>query len=351
MSEQSGKIHLAEFEESIQGNLGIKRNEVAVGPGFGIDTSIIKLDNNKAIALTSDPLSLIPGIGLQESAWISVVLLANDIVTTGFPPMYAQFVLNLPVYLNHNDFKEYWKFIHHYCHQFGISITGGHTGFIEGQNSTISGGGTFITIGDYNKMLTSNKAQVGDAILVTKSCAIISASILSMSFPETVVNKAGKETYHKVCNYFYSTSVVNDAITAVGKNREFEGINAMHDVTEGGVLGAIYELAYASDKGAIVFNNQLPIDPHINEVCKIFSLDPRYIIGAGSMIMTCKQEHKLNVIQRLTNAGIACSEVGTITEKEKGIKIIENDVVIDLPYTDADPYWEAFFNAFKSGWK
>src|SRR5680860_1549854 len=142
MSEQTGKISHQFFKQFFQDKCGKKRQEVTVGPQFGVDVSVINLPYGQAMAMASDPLSLIPSLGLSESAWLSVNLVANDIATTGFPPMYGQFVLNLPAEFSQKDFQIYWDYFHQYCSELGIAITGGHTGFIEGQNSTIAGGGT-----------------------------------------------------------------------------------------------------------------------------------------------------------------------------------------------------------------
>ena len=86
-------------------------------------------------------------------------------------------------------------------------------------------------------------------------------------------------------------------------------------------------------------------------VCNLFSLDPRYCVGAGSMIITCKKEKASEIISRLQTNHISCTEVGTITEKSSGIKLIENEKSNDLLYFEEDPYWKAFFNAYKNGWK
>lgn len=351
MAEKSGKITHHLFEEWIRDKCGERRSDVRVGPGFGVDVAVIDLPGEQAMALTSDPLSLIPSLGLEESAWLSVHLMANDMATTGFAPMYAQFVLNLPAHFSKNDFGIYWDHIHRFCTRLGVAITGGHTGFIEGQHSTIAGGGTFITVAPKNKILVAKYAKPGDSILVTKTCALSSAAILAMSFPETVKNKAGLAGYQQACASFYQTSSLEDARTAVGENNEHTDITAMHDVTEGGVLGAIYELAVASGNGAAVDNERLPIDEIQAAVCKAFSLDPRYCIGAGSMIITCKKGAATNVINRLAEKRIPCMEVGYITPEENGIKIIESKKEKDLRYMDEDPYWTAFFNALNAGWK
>ncbi|MBC3539216.1 AIR synthase family protein [Rufibacter sediminis] len=350
MNDTSGKISHVAFEQLVLSKCGAKREEVRVGPYFGVDVSLIDLPGQMAMAVTSDPLSLIPSLGLEESAWLSVHLMANDMATTGFAPMYGQFVLNLPAAISKNDFKIYWEYIDKFCTEIGLAITGGHTGFMEGQNSTIAGGGTFITVAPKAEVLVSQYAQAGNSILVTKEAAISSSAILAMSFPETVRNKIGIENYQKACSLFYQTSSLKDALTAVGENRP-GAVTAMHDVTEGGLLGAIYELACASGNGAVIYNEQLPVGHVQHEICRLFSIDPRYSVGAGSMIICCQKGTAPSVIERLRRENIPCVEVGEIKEKDYGIKLTQNGVEQDLVYQAEDPYWAAFFNAYKAGWK
>ena len=172
-----------------------------------------------------------------------------------------------------------------------------------------------------------------------------------MSFPETVKNKLGKEIYEEGCNLFYQTSSLQDALITAGQEIKHPEITAMHDVTEGGVLGAIYELAVASGNGALIYNDLLPVGEAQRQICNLFSIDPRYSIGAGSMIISVKKGHANKVIDRLKTHDIDCVMVGELTEKEQGIKLIEACKKTDLPYTGIDPYWHAFFNAYKLGWK
>ncbi len=350
MKTQSGKIAHSSFKEFLQGKCGKQRKEVAVGPQFGVDVSVINLANGQAMAVASDPLSLIPTLGLKESAWLSVHLVANDIATTGSMPMYGQFILNLPAHLSQKDFQIYWNYIHQFCDELGVAITGGHTGFIEGQNSTIAGGGTLITIADKNKLLASKNARPGNTILVTKGCALSSVAILAKSFPETVKNNLGNIHYNNACDLFYDISVTKDA-QAVMEIENQNDITAMHDVTEGGVLGAIYELVVASGNGASIYNEQLPISETQNQVCELFSLDPRYTLGAGAMIITCNNEAVAAIKSSLRKANISCEEVGKIETKEKGIKLFENNRKTEIEYHEKDPYWNAFFKAIELEWK
>lgn len=351
MAEQLGKINRSFFEDTVFQHSGKKRREILAGPMFGVDVALVSLPNGLAMAMTSDPLSLIPSLGLEESAWLSVHLMANDMATTGSAPQYGQFVLNLPSTFSKHDFKTYWQYIDRFCKEIDVAITGGHTGFIEGQNSTIAGGGTFTTVAEEKAFRLSCYAQEGDVLLVTKECALSSSAILALSFPETVRNRIGKDRHEQACEAFYQTSSLKDALTAVAEDEEHKQVSAMHDVTEGGVLGAVYEMAVAAGLGVVIDDDNLPVRGVSGDVCQIFDLDPRYCVGAGAMLIACKAEAKSNVISKLTSQAIACTEIGVFTQPSQGMKIKKESVETKLEYQPVDPYWHAFLQAYKKGWK
>ncbi|MBI0400549.1 AIR synthase family protein [Cyclobacterium marinum] len=350
MSQKPGKIDEHMLGNFITSRCGKPNENVRVKPGFGIDVSVVALAGDQGMALTSDPLSLIPSLGLQESAWLSVHLMANDMSTTGFAPQFGQFVLNLPATFSQEDFKTYWQYIHEYCTALGVNITGGHTGFVEGQNSTIAGGGTFISIAPLEQILTTTKAQEGDSLLLTKGAAISSAAILGMCFPQTVANKLGKEIYQQAEASFYQTSSLKDALVARGKPENQE-VTAMHDVTEGGVLGAVYEMATAANCGAIIAEQSIPVGDVQKAICQLFELDPNHCIGAGAMLIACKKDKVQEIIGRLKTENIPCAEIGSLTSPDKGVLLQKEGKLTPLPYQEVDPYWAAFYEAYKKGWK
>ncbi len=349
--DNSGKITATAFKDVLLPHSGAHRQEVLVGPHFGVDTAVIDLGNNLGMAVSSDPLSLIPSLGLKESAWLSVHLLANDMASTGFAPMYAQFVLNLPTSLSLEAFREYWTYIHQFCEEIGVSITGGHTGQIEGQNSTISGGGTMFLTAPLGQILTSNRAAPGDVLIMTKETALVSTSILAMSFPETVKDKLGKAVWERACENFYRTSSLPDALAAKEVLQPNVELKAMHDVTEGGVLGAICEMAHASGCGFRVYNDALPVGEAQKQVADLFGIDHRFSVGAGSMVMAVKPGSEDKLISHLASKSIRATVVGEMTAKEAGYRIVENDEEKALHFSGKDPYWEAFFDAYKAGWR
>jgi hydrogenase expression/formation protein HypE len=348
----TGKIPDEFFKAMVYPFCGSDRDEVAMPARYGVDVSIITLPNGFEMALTSDPLSLIPTLGLEESAWLSVHLMANDMATSGKAPMYAQFVLNLPVDLTSEDFSAYWQHIHRYCKEMGTSITGGHTGRFEGQNSTVAGGGTMIAIAPTGEMLTSTGAGPSDVIIVTKQSALVATSILAMSFPETVKNNCGVEVQQQAAALFYETSSLQAGIIAASLNTGGSKITtAMHDVTEGGIVGAIYELALAAGCGVDLDETLFPTGAPQAAVCRLFEIDPHACIGAGAMIIAVKNGEEKRCIDALTGNGIQATVIGSFTRKEDGMRIRQKNTASVLQHPGTDPYWKAFHTAYAKGLK
>lgn len=349
----SGKVHMDLFNQLIYPYHGAPDNNLIAGPEYGVDVALVQLPGNYAMALTSDPLSWIPTLGLQESAWLSVHLMANDIATTSQAPQFAQLVLNLPESCTTSEFEAYWMHIHNYCKEIGVTITGGHTGKAAGMQSTLAGGGTMITVAKTDDLLLSKFAQPGDFIVVTKEAAQIASSILALSFPDLVRSKCGQQNWRQAADLFYETSSLQAGLCAAAENAKHatKSVTAMHDVTEGGILGAIYEMATASGCGAFLHEDQLPVGPAQQAVCSLFGIDPHCCVGAGSMIMAVKPGREEELLTALQQNNIKATLVGQFTDKSEGIRMQQKDEVVSLTQPGADPYWNAFFQALKNGWK
>jgi len=346
---QSGKVSAAIFKEDLFNSCGAKRREVICGPQFGVDTAIIDLGNGNGLATSSDPLSLIPSLGMKVSAWLSVHLLVNDMSTTGFAPQFAQFVLNLPASLSREDFKDYWQHIHELCKSLDIAITGGHTGQVPGQESTISGGGTMFLQAPLDELLTSNKARPGNSIIMTKQAAISSTSLLSMAFPKTVAEKCGADVQQKSAENFWSLSVLQEALIASKTLKSNRELYAMHDVTEGGILGALNEMSLAAGCGFRVNQNYIPVSSETQKVANLFGIDPFISVGAGSMLISVDKNAENKLLKALSAAGIAATVIGNFTEETTRI-VVDSEGEHEFNFDGEDPYWSAFFNAIASGW-
>ncbi|NML20058.1 AIR synthase [Pseudoflavitalea sp. G-6-1-2] len=348
----SGKLHMDLFNQLIYPYAGADNKQLLAGPEYGVDVSLISLPGGLSMALTSDPLSWIPSLGLQESAWLSVHLMANDMATTSQAPQFVQLVLNLPETCTAADFEQYWMHIHRYCKAIGVAISGGHTGKAAGLNSTIAGGGTMVCTGPSENFLLSKYAEPGDLIIVTKEAAQIAASVLALSFPETVKKHCGQDVWQTASELFWQTSSLREGLCAASLNKHsLPVVTAMHDVTEGGILGAIYEMASAAGCGAYIQQAALPVGEAQKLVCSFFEIDPLCCVGAGSMIMAVKPQSEALVLSELQQLGIKATTVGRFTGRGESILLESENELQQLNRPGPDPYWNAFFQSFKNGWK
>jgi hydrogenase maturation factor len=346
-----GKFSLDLIEKIVYPRLGAKRAEVLVGPGHGRDNAVIRLGCNQVLVATADPLSVIPALGLKDSAYLSVHLLASDLATCGFPPRFMMVNLSLPPRMKNEEFEEYWTCLDFECRKLGIAIVGGHTGRYVGSDYTVVGGGVMMTLAPEKKYLASNMSKPGDALIMTKGTAIATTAILSRAFPKTIEKAYGASFLKKARLYLRQFSVVEDALTAASVGLRDKGVTAMHDVTEGGLLGALYELSEASKIGLEIELSGVIITQEAKLVCDLFNLSPYSTLSEGTLIIAVKPEKAQKVLQALELKGIKSRIIGKVTDARDGRWIKREGRKEPLAKPSADPYWKAYWKAYRDGWK
>ncbi len=301
--------------------------------------------------VTADPLSFIPSLGPKDSAWMSVQLIASDIATSGFPTSYAVLDFNLPPHMTDYQFREYWKSLHAECKNLGIAIVGGHTGRFQGCDYTIIGAGTFLALGPEQRYLSSNMARVGDSLIVTKGAAISATGILSRVFPETVKRKYGDSFLRKAQDLFRRITTVEDALTLASLGVKDDGVSAMHDATEGGVLGAIYEMLVASNVGGYIEKEAVILADEAKSTCGLFSIDPFTSLSEGALVAAVRSDRAEQAIRLLSRRKIPASIVGKVQEPDRGIRLKRKSGEGPLRNPRIDPYWRVYWRAVRQGWK
>ena len=167
-----GKIAPGQFERVIAPHLGAARSEVLVGPRAGQDSAIVKLGGARVLAVTTDPLSVVPALGFEASARLSCHLIASDLWSTGIAPAWASITFNLPPQMSDAELRTYWLAMSDEWARLGVAVVTGHTGRYAGCGYSIIGAGTLMGVGDESCYLTPAMALSGDRVIVTKGCAI-----------------------------------------------------------------------------------------------------------------------------------------------------------------------------------
>ncbi|TMI07664.1 hypothetical protein E6H34_07660 [Candidatus Bathyarchaeota archaeon] len=345
-----GKAGRNILESVIYRSLGASRSQIIIGPSFGVDNSIVRLSGGRVLAATTDPLSYIPSLGPEASAWLSVHLLASDLTTSGFSPEYGLFDFNLPPTLNDLNFGKYWRSFHRECKRLGLSIIGGHTGRYAGIDYTIVGGGVVMATGPDDRYVTSSMARDGDDIILTKGAAIETTAVLTRTFPQSVRKALGARLFDKAWNYLDKVSTVEDALTASSVGVRQSGVTAMHDATEGGVIAGMIELTSASNLGLIVDLEEIQISDETQMLCELFGIDPMVSLSEGSLIIASRPAKSGKILATLSSRGIPSQIVGRLTSKFRGCKGSTSKGKRSLRYPSVDPYWKAYSRAIARGW-
>jgi hydrogenase expression/formation protein HypE len=346
-----GKFSADLIENLVYPHLGAQNSAVLVGPGHGRDNAVIQVGNNQVLIATADPLSVIPALGFKDSAYISTHLLASDLATCGFPPQFLMVNLNLPPQMKNKEFEEYWTSMDSECKKLGISIIGGHTGRYTGSDYTVVGGGVMMTLAPKKKYLASTMSKPGDLILMTKGVAIAATAILSRVFPETINKAFGALFLKKAQSYLDKFSVVEDALTAASVGLRENGVTAMHDVTEGGLLGALYELSGASQVGLEIDLSTVIVPVEAKRVCDLFDISPYSTLSEGTLIATVKTEHVQEVQHALEDKGVRNAIIGRVIDSKNGRWVKTEGKKQPLEKPSSDPYWTAYWRAIQEGWK
>ena len=124
----------------------------------------------------------------------------------------------------------------------------------------------------------------------------------------------------------------------------------MHDVTEGGVLGALDEMAQASGLGFAVTPDLIPVEPEAQAVADLFQIDPLLSVGAGSMIMAIAPAAASRLVEALRSAGIPATSIGHFTDTHDKTIVLDGEQKA-FSFDGTDPYWAAFYKAYSAGWK
>ena len=110
----------------------------------------------------------------------------------------------------------------------------------------------------------------------------------------------------------------------------------MHDVTEGGIYGAVWEMCRLSGKGALIDEASIFVDPVTEKICKHFRIDPLRLISSGCMLIAAPEEKAEKIIEN-----IRVSVIGEVKPAGEGVKVLGKDgAVTDIMPPEADELYK-----------
>ncbi|MFB6162085.1 MAG: AIR synthase family protein [Halococcoides sp.] len=326
-----GKADREFFDQFIYPHLGADRDEVVLEPAHGVDFGAVEI-GGQVLAMATDPVSINPGLGLERAGWLALHILLSDIAVSGLDPAYLSIDLNLPPEIQDDTFEAIWSVMDREARAFDVQVVTGHTARYEGCSYPMVGGGTAMAVGDPKDLVRPDGARPGDRVIVTKGPAVEAVGILSILFADQLAEAVDESTLEAAQERFYDSSPVEDAIVASNAGP----VTAMHDATEGGVVGGLHEMARAAGVEIAIERDPIPVREGIRPACDFFEIDPWISISEGTLLLTVDPSGVDAVLDALAAADVPAAEAGVVRE---GSGLIVDDDRVDHP--GADPYWQA----------
>jgi hydrogenase expression/formation protein HypE len=118
------------------------------------------------------------------------------------------------------------------------------------------------------------------------------------------------------------------------------GFSAMHDVTEGGVLGAVWELCYTAGAGCLINKEAIPVSDVTKKICAHYKIDSLRLISSGCMVIITGAENKEKIEGEMKKAGIKISLIGEVREKDAGIMLESRGAKSEIMPPESDELYK-----------
>jgi hydrogenase expression/formation protein HypE len=290
----------------------IKDPRVLYGPGIGFDCAVIDL-GERVLVFKSDPITF----ATDDIGWYAVQINANDVATTGAEPRWMLATLLLPEAAAPPALVEQiFDQLYRAAGALGISVVGGHTEVTYDLHRPVLVG-TLIGEVSRERLVAPGNAAPGDRLLLTKGVPIEGTGLLAREFPERLAGVLSPEELDEARGYLYhpGISVVRDAQIATRAGR----VHAMHDPTEGGLAGALWELAEASGRRLVFDPAAAPVPGLARRVCAAFHIDPLATIASGALLLAVSAQDAGAIRAALESEGIACADIGQVEAGAPGV--------------------------------
>ena len=312
-----GKLENSELESLILSKFKRVRPESLTVPRVGEDCAALDLEGD-LVVMSMDPIT---SAGDKSLGLLSVHVNCNDAICMGAEPVGLLVTLLLPPDYPTEGIGRIADDLAAAAQAAQVDILGGHTEFTDAVTRPITCTSVVARMPQDGKL---PGLKAGDALIMTKTAALEGTAILATeqaarlsALPTALLREAE--------GYFSLLSVVPE-----GKIALQHGVHAMHDVTEGGILGAAWEICYAAGLGLILDKRAIPVTEATQRIAAAAGVDPLRLLGSGSLLIGCRDGD--DMVKALRQAGISAAVIGRVAKS--GFAFTDG-AVIDPPREDA----------------
>ena len=318
-----GKVPENVLKRSVIRQLHTKRDEVLVGAAVGEDCAAVELAADEMFVVSTDPIT---GTA-QDIGKLAILITTNDLASAGAEPVGVMLTILLPEDFEEPELRNLMQQLEAACKEVSVQIMGGHTEVTRAVSQPVV---TVCGVGKAKKgkLVTTGGARPGMDVIATKWIGLEGTSIIAKEKEAELLTRYAPDFIRTAKDFDRYLSVMGEAAVAVSN-----GVSAMHDVTEGGIFGALWELAEASGVGLEIDLKRIPIRQETVEICEFFDVNPYELISSGCMLMAAEDGNTL--VQKLYQAGIPAVVIGKATEGNDRVIVNEEERrFLEPPKTD-----------------
>ena len=252
----------------------------------------------------------------------------NSMLAAGAAPKAISLSILMPEEAEEKQLKALIKEIDSLCMQENILVLSGHTAVSPYVSTLILSVTAMGSITENRKDITANKenntankGSIANSKGNTKQIAVVNADL-----DLVVAGTVGREgaamlaaEYAKRLEERYAPSYVEAAkhlfddgsMTAVADILQEKEVVFVHDVREGGIFAALWEMAAAANVGLSIDLKNIPIKQHTIEVCEYFNLNPYMLRSGGTLLLACANGAR--IVEQLKNTGVEAAVIGQTT--------------------------------------
>lgn len=296
-----GKLSPRELECFVFPFRGKEREEVLFGPHLGRDCGVLRF-SPLYLSCTCDPVT-----GTTFGAGtLAPHLVANDLIASGAEPVALVVSLLFPPGTPSSSVESTMRELDEAAREIGFAILGGHTEVTDAVTRPVihcTGIGKI----EYEPLPDVTRVAPGDAIVMTKGAGIEGTGILAAEYAEALRGVLTDAELESARAFLRKVSVLPEGRIAL----KFSP-HCLHDATEGGVLGAIWEVCSAQGLGFVVEEERVLVLPETEKIAKHFGCDPLSLISSGTLLIFTPNPKPL--LAALCEAGVPAAEIGQVTE-------------------------------------
>ncbi len=303
---EQGSVNERCLTRSVIKHIRKKNKSLEVGAGVGNDFSSINLEAN---------ISIICSEGVSDDIFLSWTKATNNFATSGGYISGVRIVILCPEDAKESHIKEYMRQFNELADSQNIQIMGGHTEISSAHKKTSFVVTAFGVAGEYRPKIKNIMPDYD--IIMTKYAGMLGGDRLARAKYDELTERFAKsyvEAAYIDEKYF---SVIDEAELLAS----MEDVYYMHDVSCGGVYGALWQLGSRINHGIEIKHNNILVKQETIEISEFFNINPYMLDGTGSLLAVVKNGEV--AVKNLQEKGIPSAVIGKVSSGKERFVVIE----------------------------